>query len=255
MEVKEQPRPEPKRCVEPGCHRRTSSRMQCCMWHYLKNRRQHSGLCKIEACDRPVHCKKLCVSHYKRWWKTEANNATCELPGCDRKRLARGMCSLHYQRSVKHGDPLVKERHSNGHKVCDIEGCELWARCKGMCGGHHARFYGHAKKPMGAPISKKSPKGTLSRESNGYQRVVVNGERVLEHRHVMQIHLGRELAADENVHHKNGVRHDNRIENLELWTTHQPPGQRVTDRVASCVAFLMRYAPHYLAAREEDGVQ
>lgn len=65
--------------------------------------------------------------------------------------------------------------------------------------------------------------------------------RVAEHVAVMVESIGRPMLPHETVHHKNGVRDDNRIENLELWSTSQPRGQRIEDKVAWAREILALY--------------
>lgn len=79
------------------------------------------------------------------------------------------------------------------------------------------------------------------KNKDGYILIRTNSGYTLEHILVMSEHIGRPLTKDETVHHKNGIRDDNRISNLELWSSRHPGGQRVEDLIKFAKEILIKY--------------
>ena len=107
--------------------------------------------------------------------------------------------------------------------------CQGNSFCSQKCWGASVQGAKNTRWKGGRTVTKD---GYVQVNNLGTPHYGVNGIRqTLEHVLVMEKHLGRLLLEHENVHHKNGVRGDNRIENLELWSRRQPYGQRVEDLI------------------------
>lgn len=127
-------------------------------------------------------------------------------------------------------------------KKCIIDDCFNNNFSNEYCRAHYQRIRKHGN-PNILLINKR---GEGHIDNQGYRSFVKNGIKIFEHRLIMENYLGRKLIPGENVHHKNGDRLDNKIENLELWNTSQPSGQRIEDKIKFALMILSIYAPDKL---------
>jgi hypothetical protein len=171
----------------------------------------------------------------------KGSSPLCAVEGCLRRIHAHGFCGPHNHRWERYKDPLASGPPRRRRPLCKIEGCERLNESRGWCPAHYRRWrkYGDPLKQINA-----SPGHADHYDAHGYHRIHVDGRIVIEHRWVMEQHLGRTLLPGEEVHHKNGRRTQNNLGNLELWLTqHQPKGQRASDLLAWAREIIARYEP------------
>lgn len=126
---------------------------------------------------------------------------------------------------------------------CAVEGCERLIKYskRGWCDAHYKRWLRHGH-PTTYLRHRRNPEGfETRRDHNGYVLIYKNQKELREHRVVMEGFIGRPLVKGEFVHHKNGNRADNRLENLELWTRFHPSGQRAADLLAWAKEIVAKY--------------
>lgn len=149
-------------------------------------------------------------------------------------------CSYNEQNLLVGNEEWIEVFRNKEPTKCKIQDCENDPPfIRGLCNTHYQRAQRCGNENY---IPYKAAKGTGFVNKAGYRIVSDgNGGKIKEHRLVMEQHLGRKLLSHENVHHKNGVKSDNRIENLELWSTKQPQGKRIKDLVAYAKEILELY--------------
>lgn len=163
----------------------------------------------------PLYCSTNCSNIGRRKDSDERNKFTCQ--NCGKEE--------HRARKRESGGGRIYREQKYCSYDCKIEAQKKKAQHKFESGGYKKHTKRHGYVWITVP--------ELSR-SGGKKSI-------LEHRYVMSKHLGRDLLPEETVHHINGVRSENNIENLELFSSRHGPGQRVIDKVQFAIEILTLY--------------
>ena len=191
--------------------------------------------CSVNGCNEYIYHRGFCKSHYDSNWRKIPKHSPCSIPEYHGKVYSRGFCRIHYIENVK--------------GKCCVDGCQNHEKTSGYCGMHYGRFCRTGS--AGEPGRRQAERGT-GFIRDGYKYIPCLGHPnsdkhgcIREHTKIMSDILGRPLLRSETVHHRNGDKLDNRFDNLELWSSNHPSGQRVSDLVIWARKIISMYGEFY----------
>lgn len=215
-----------------------------------------------------MKCKGLCQAHYMQQYSGKpltplkptprryAVGATCEFEGCERPVRSLGLCGAHHMQQYVGAELKPLLQRNKGH-ICKVDGCDLDAHKLRYCIGHYTQV---RRGQDVRPLRKGGTGLTFSLNKYGYIEARVypdhplyqyahevrsaragRARRNLYHRLVMADLLGRPLLRTETVHHKDGDRANNAVENLELRHGSHGQGQRIV--CADCGSHNTEFMP------------
>lgn len=137
---------------------------------------------------------------------------TCIIEGCEKNRYGNGYCRPHWYGNKQYGDPLAVREYLKGGGTgkCSIEECHRLVRAKRFCTKHLDRFTKY-----GSPyITKYATPGSGHINKRGYKIIRCDGKAGFEHKFIVEQKLGRSLTNNEDIHHLDGNKLNNHLNNL-----------------------------------------